>query len=272
MSDSLDKVSAKILVLGDSGVGKSSLIHLICYSKILSSAQWTIGFSVEVKLHDNYFLEFWDISGSRNQKIARQYAYQDYHGIILVFDATNNKSRLNLNEWLMEVAQKSNDKDLETNVNINVPIITIATKKDLMPYGNALETTDTLDYFRVKKSNEYSSVVNFNESPLSATTTGNYLFRRLQSSNQQTSPIPSRYNSSHSSTSSSYYTNNSSSSPSSSMYSSDSSSEVNNQVIYVNTQDVLSFKFGSKNYDRLNSFFKQVIDRRNKKFYNKFAI
>lgn len=171
---------AKILVLGDSSTGKSSLISLICHSKVLTSSYWTIGCFIDVKLHDDCFLEFWEIGGSRNHKIARSFLYQEYHGIILVFDSTNKKSRSNLNEWLMEITERSND--------INVPVITIATKKDLMPYGG-------------------------NRSP-----------------------------------------------------------EVNSEVIYVNTQDVLSFSFGSKNCDRLNDFFKQVIDRRNKKFYNKFAI
>lgn len=278
MSNNLDKVSAKILVLGDSGVGKSSLIYLICHSATLSSAQWTIGCSIDVKLHDNYFLEFWDIGGSRNHKIARSFLYQEYHGIILVFDATNNKSRLNLNEWLMEVTQKSNDKDLETYVNINVPIITIATKKDLIPYGGALETTDTLNYpIRLNKSSEHSSVVNFSENSLTTTAAGNYTYRRHQSSVQQTtSPVVSRFNSTHSLSSQAYATLSSSSLPSSSsppsVYSNDSPSEVNNQVIYINTQDALSFNLGSRNCNRLNSFFKQVIDRRNKKFYNKFAI
>lgn len=272
MSNNLDKISAKIIVLGDSGVGKSSLIHLICHSTVLSSAQWTIGCSIDVKLHDDYFLEFWDIGGSRNHKIARSFLYQEYHGIILVFDATNNKSRLNLNEWLLEVTQKNNEKDLETNVNINVPIITFANKKDQLPYGGALET-DTID--GPNYNNEHCSVVNFNVNPQPTTATSNYPYRRLQSSNQQASPVLSRLSSTQSLTSSSSFANSfpSSSPSSSSSYLNEPLLEAtNNQVIYVNTQDVLSFTTGSKNYDKLNSFFKQVIDRRNKKFYNKYAI
>lgn len=160
----------KILVLGDSGVGKSSLVHLICHGTVLSSAQWTIGCSIDVRLHNNYFLQFWDIGGSRAHKIARSFLYQEYHGIILVFDATNKKSRLNLNKWLRE----------ENLDNSYVPTLTIGTKKDLLPYGSVTDST----------------------------------------------------------------------------------------VLYVNTQDYLS----SSDYDRLNSFYKQVIDKRSKKFYNKYAI
>lgn len=257
MGYNLDKGSAKILVLGDSGVGKSSLIHLLCHSSVLSSAQWTIGCSIDVRLHDNHFLEFWDIGGSRSHKIARSFLYQDYHGIILVFDATNNKSRANLNEWLVEVTQKANDKDLETFVNINVPIITIATKKDLLPHGSSLYTKTQGGLSSMSFNNRgHSSVVDFNES-----SQNNYPIRRHQSSSYSMAPLLSRSPSpmSHSLTEplSSY---------------SNSEPLIDDEVIYVNTQDVVSFVEGSGNYDRLNNFFKHVIDRKNKKVYNKFAI
>lgn len=249
MSYSLDKTSAKILVLGDSGVGKSSLIHLVCHSTVLSSAQWTIGCSIDVKLYGDCFLEFWDIGGSRSHKIARSFLYQDYHGIIFVFDATNKKSRLNLNEWLVEVTQKANDKDLETYVNANIPAITIGTKKDLLPYGSVLDIDDN----PINYNGKDCSVVNFNQSL--RTTATNNPYRRINASDYSLSSSPS-------------FT---------SFHSSQSSTNINepllgSQLIYVNTQNVLSFSTGSKNYETLNNFFKSVIERRNKKFYNKFAI
>ncbi len=42
----------RILVLGDSGVGKSSLVHLIAEGRPLSDLNYTIGASFEVKLHE----------------------------------------------------------------------------------------------------------------------------------------------------------------------------------------------------------------------------
>lgn len=252
MSYNLDKTSAKILVLGDSGVGKSSLIYLICHSTVLNSAQWTIGCSIDVKLHENYFLEFWDIGGSRSHRIARSFLYQDYHGIILVFDATNNKSRSNLREWLIEVTQKTNDRDLETSPNVNVPTLTIATKKDLLPDGSVLDTG-----YSYKRYDEHSSVVNINESPT------NQPYRRLQSSASSYSMSPvltSLQSLSLTSTSSS----SSSSSDMPFNYSSQNENPLYNEVIQVNTQDALSFNPGSRNCEKLNNFFKRVIDRRNK--------
>lgn len=156
MSNYQDRPSAKILVLGDSGVGKSSLIHLICHDSILYSPQWTIGCSIDVKFFDNYFLEFWDIGGSRGHKIARTFLYNDYHGFMLVFDATNKKSRSNLEEWLAEAMHKANES---RNLDRQVPIIYIGTKKDQLPYGTQL------DLGQSRSSSPFDancSVVNFN--------------------------------------------------------------------------------------------------------------
>lgn len=45
---SIDKV--RVLVCGDSYVGKSSLVHLICHEKILNTSSWTIGCKTDVKV------------------------------------------------------------------------------------------------------------------------------------------------------------------------------------------------------------------------------
>lgn len=48
MNSTIERV--KILVVGDSGVGKTSLIHLITHHEILKKSSWTIGCSVDVKV------------------------------------------------------------------------------------------------------------------------------------------------------------------------------------------------------------------------------
>ena len=46
---SLDRV--RILVLGDSGVGKTSFVHLLTSGKALTHLSYTIGAAIDVKLH-----------------------------------------------------------------------------------------------------------------------------------------------------------------------------------------------------------------------------
>uniref|UniRef100_A0A6M2DCA0 Rab-like protein 3 n=1 Tax=Xenopsylla cheopis TaxID=163159 RepID=A0A6M2DCA0_XENCH len=139
----------KVIVAGDSGVGKSSLTHLITQGEPLLSPGWTIGCSLEVKLHEykegtqdqsTFFIELWDIGGSISHKNTRDVFYQPTHGIILVHDLTNRKSEQNLQKWLAEILNKeanfgkstSEEYDAEQFIGSNqIPTFVIGTKLDL---------------------------------------------------------------------------------------------------------------------------------------------
>ncbi|CAH0550006.1 unnamed protein product [Brassicogethes aeneus] len=139
----------RIVVLGDSGVGKTSFVHLAAHNKPLKSPSWTVGCSVEVKLHEfkegtkeqkTFFVELWDVGGSNNHRNARQVFYNPCHGLILVHDLSNIKSEENLNKWLQEVLYRdvaltsvcSNDEyDSESFLGASqIPILVIGTKLD----------------------------------------------------------------------------------------------------------------------------------------------
>ncbi|XP_075233487.1 rab-like protein 3 isoform X2 [Lycorma delicatula] len=122
MMAAVDKV--KVLVIGDSGVGKTSLTHLIAQHEPISNPSWTVGCSVEVKLHEykegtsyqkTYFIELWDVGGSSNHRMTRSVFYNSVHGIILVHDLTNRKSQQNLQKWLAEVFSRDGNSKLRNS-------------------------------------------------------------------------------------------------------------------------------------------------------------
>lgn len=108
---SADKI--RVLVLGDSDVGKTSLIHVMCHNEALRhAASTTIGAGIDVRWHEfeegtpnqkSCFIELWEMGGSRGHFMARPAFYQTVHGIVLVHDLTNSKSHSNLRKWLSEV-------------------------------------------------------------------------------------------------------------------------------------------------------------------------
>ncbi|XP_055702098.1 rab-like protein 3 [Phlebotomus papatasi] len=146
----IDKV--RVILVGDSGVGKTSLTHLIAHSEPLTSPGWTVGCSVEVKLHEykegtpqqkTFFVELWDIGGSVSHKNTRGVFYTPTHGVILVHDLTNRKSHENLKQWLMEIINKDgkdigkggNDTDFDPEQFLgatHIPILVFGTKLDLV--------------------------------------------------------------------------------------------------------------------------------------------
>ncbi|VDM23235.1 unnamed protein product [Hydatigera taeniaeformis] len=117
----------KVIVVGDSGVGKTAFVHLLCYEQVLPNPSWTVGCSIELSIFprpgstdnainrmghsrtlngERYFVEFWDIGGSANHANTRSVFYDNVHGVILVHDLTNKKSEANLEKWLIEVTSK----------------------------------------------------------------------------------------------------------------------------------------------------------------------
>ncbi|XP_054471216.1 rab-like protein 3 isoform X1 [Anoplopoma fimbria] len=157
---SLDRV--KVLVLGDSGVGKSSLVHLLCQNQVLGNPSWTVGCSVDVRVQDykegtpeekTYYIELWDVGGSLGSassiKSTRAVFYNSVNGIMLVHDLTNKKSSQNLYRWSLEALNKdssptgvivsngffspSSDYDREQFAENSVPLLLIGTKFDQIP-------------------------------------------------------------------------------------------------------------------------------------------
>nr|CAB3501447.1 unnamed protein product [Digitaria exilis] len=111
----------RVLVVGDSGVGKSSLVHLILKGSAIARPAQTVGCTVGVKhitygspgsssnnisdAERNFFVELWDVSGHERYKACRSIFYTQINGVIFVYDLSQRKSKTNLNKWAVEVAE-----------------------------------------------------------------------------------------------------------------------------------------------------------------------
>ncbi|XP_068652548.1 small GTPase LIP1-like isoform X2 [Aristolochia californica] len=111
----------RVLVLGDSGVGKTSLVHLIDKGYAIARPNQTIGCTVSVK-HTTYgssgsssstskgdaerdfFVELWDVSGHERYKDCRSLFYIQINGVIFVHDLSQRKTKTNLSKWAAEIA------------------------------------------------------------------------------------------------------------------------------------------------------------------------
>ncbi|WP_455139691.1 Rab family GTPase [Candidatus Hodarchaeum mangrovi] len=116
----------KICLLGDGGVGKTSLRERFLGKGFQSGYILTIGadFAVQNLEIDNrqYKFQIWDLAGQQRFSAVRTLYYKGSHGAILVFDRTRPDSLYNLENW---------KKELFNNVGRQVPYVILGNKSDL---------------------------------------------------------------------------------------------------------------------------------------------
>lgn len=117
----------KILLLGDGGVGKTSLLRRFIHNTFDQDYYSTIGVQFMTKVlkfdNKNVKLVIWDIAGQSKHTTYRHLYYKAANGIILVYDITRDNSFLNLPQWL---------KDAYECIGSNIKIAVLGNKMDLM--------------------------------------------------------------------------------------------------------------------------------------------
>ncbi|XP_022856106.1 small GTPase LIP1-like [Olea europaea var. sylvestris] len=111
----------RVLVVGDSGVGKTSLVHLILTGSSIARPPQTIGCVVGIKhttygtsgsssksikgdVQRDFFIELWDISGHERYKDCRSLFYSQINGVMFVHDLSQRRTKTSLQKWASEIA------------------------------------------------------------------------------------------------------------------------------------------------------------------------
>ena len=105
----------KILLLGDSSVGKTCFLLRYTENTFQEIHMSTIGLDYKLKnvqLDDGKMvkIQIWDTAGQdRFRSITRNY-YKGAHGIILIYDVTSRKTFENVRNWLTQIKEEVTDK------------------------------------------------------------------------------------------------------------------------------------------------------------------
>ena len=117
----------KVLLLGNSDVGKSSLILRYVDQVWSDTFVPTIGVDFKVKTleidNKQIKMQIWDTAGQERFRNVISSYFRGSHGILLIYDITNRDSFKNLENWLTEI---------EKNASQNVLKILIGNKNDLV--------------------------------------------------------------------------------------------------------------------------------------------
>lgn len=126
----LSDLILKVLVVGASAVGKTSLIRQFVDKKFIEDFRATIGVDFTLKniqldqspMYKSITLQIWDLAGENRWHTIIPFYITGTHGIILTFDSTQYSTFSDLNYWLDLINQ---------HLEKSVPIVLISTKHDL---------------------------------------------------------------------------------------------------------------------------------------------
>ena len=119
----------KLLVIGDSGVGKTSLLLRFSEDSFTTSFISTIGIDFKIKkvMIDEKCckLQIWDTAGQERFRTITKAYYRGSMGIMLVYDTTDEKSFNNVRNWMKNIEQNAapnvNKVRIHTNTKAQKP-------------------------------------------------------------------------------------------------------------------------------------------------------
>ena len=124
------KVLLKVIILGDSGVGKTSLMNQYVSKKFSNQYKATIGadfLTKEVMVDDRLVtMQIWDTAGQERFQSLGVAFYRGADSCVLVFDVNLGKTFENLDSWRDEFLIQAGPRDPD-----NFPFVVLGNKIDL---------------------------------------------------------------------------------------------------------------------------------------------
>merc|ERR1711974_121878 len=104
-----------MLLIGDSGVGKSSIILRFCDDDFSEKQASTIGVDFKTKFVEmrgkRLKLALWDTAGQERFRTLTSSYYRGAQGVILCYDCCNRDSFEHVKFWLEEVKKHATNQD-----------------------------------------------------------------------------------------------------------------------------------------------------------------
>ncbi len=125
MSKNYDYI-IKLLMIGDSNVGKSSMLLKYINNQFSNTFITTIGIDFQIKylkVNDkNVKLQLWDTAGQERFRTITTSYFRGAQGCIVTYDVTNKESFNNIKRWM---------EDIHLQCGKNIDVFIVANKIDL---------------------------------------------------------------------------------------------------------------------------------------------
>jgi len=120
------EMMVKVILIGDSGVGKTNIMSKFLKNQFMEESKATIGVEFGSKLfnHEGHKIkaQIWDTAGQEKYKAITGAYYKGSKGALIVYDITQKKTFENIEKWV---------NDLKAAGDPKITIILIGNKNDL---------------------------------------------------------------------------------------------------------------------------------------------
>ena len=164
MSSNQIRSDIKLIIIGDVGTGKTSLVNRWTKNIFNEAYKATIvsefGFKIVEEQGQLYRIQLWDIGGMDQNAMVTKIFAKDAQGCVIVCDATKKKTRDDTIKW---------KESIEKNIDLEkIPIILIENKCDLLgddesKYNKDLEQLNIFgENYNISKCYRTSAMNGFN--------------------------------------------------------------------------------------------------------------
>eukprot|EP00055_Hartaetosiga_balthica_P002607 m.4581 g.4581 ORF g.4581 m.4581 type:complete len:216 (-) comp2257_c0_seq1:259-906(-) len=149
MSEEVKELLFKVLVVGDSSVGKTSLIKRYVHDMFSNQYKTTIGvdFALKVITYDENTtvrLQLWDIAGQERYGTMTRVYYREAVGAWVVFDVTRLATFESVHKWKADI-----DNKVFLDDGAKIPVVLLGNKCDKA--SDKFRTADEMDKYCEEK-------------------------------------------------------------------------------------------------------------------------
>ena len=142
--DIKEEYKLKVVVVGDSGVGKTNLIKRFASDTFNYDSKATVGVEFISKsyiINKKVFkIEIWDTAGQERYKAITSAYYKGAKGCLIVYDTTSQLTFNNIDKWMSEIREKA-----LTNIKVMIVGNKIDLKdKRIIPIEEAMKKSQEL--------------------------------------------------------------------------------------------------------------------------------
>jgi small GTP-binding protein len=116
----------KYILIGDSNVGKTSIMRQFCHRKFHEKEHTTVGLDYGERIINisdkNVLIQLWDTAGQERFRNLTPSYYRSAMGILLVYSVTDKSSFNSIEIWMKQIKQFAVE---------NIPILVLSNKADV---------------------------------------------------------------------------------------------------------------------------------------------